>query len=60
MKDPPALTAGVKKVRYFDTAVRGFFVELRASCATFYFRYTDERGRKPETKLGRYGDVTVD
>lgn len=60
MKEPPALPAGVMKVRYFDTAVRGFFVEFRASCATFYFRYTDERGRKPETKLGRYGDVTVD
>lgn len=60
MKAPPALPAGVSKVRYFDTTVRGFFVELRTSCATFYFRYTDERGRKPETKLGRYGDVTVD
>jgi integrase len=44
---------GRKKVDYFDLTQRGFMVEVRCSGgATYYQRYTDERGRDRQYKIG--------
>lgn len=41
------------KVDYFDTEQRGFMLEVRRSGGkTFYQRYTDERGRERQFKIG--------
>jgi integrase len=43
----------VKKIDYFDTMTRGFMLEVRSSGGkTFYQRYTDERGRERQYKIG--------
>lgn len=45
---------GRKKVDYFDLTQRGFMVEVRCSGgATYYQRYTDERGRQRQYKSRR-------
>ena len=54
------LPAGRAKRRLFDGRLHGFVAEQRATTITFYFRYTDARGRTREIKLGRLGDITVD
>ena len=59
-KAPPEVPTGTGKVRYFDDRTTGFIMEVRSSVITFYFRYSDDRRRAKEIKLGRYGDVTVD
>jgi integrase len=42
-----------KKVDYFDAAQRGFMLEVRCSGGkTYYQRYTDERGRERQYKIG--------
>jgi integrase len=42
-----------KKIDYFDTTMRGFMLEVRASGGkTYYQRYTDERGRERQFKIG--------
>jgi integrase len=44
---------GAKKIDYFDSAQRGFMLEVRRSGGkTFYQRYTDERGRERQFKIG--------
>jgi integrase len=44
---------GVKKVDFFDSAQRGFMLEVRRSGGkTYYQRYTDERGRERQFKIG--------
>ncbi len=60
IRDLPPLLAGAGKLRLFDRDLRGFIAEQRATGITFYFRYTDGRGRAREVKLGRAGDVTVE
>lgn len=58
---PPALPPDVKKRRYFDDKVTGFFMEHRnTGTVTFYVRYTPAHGRPREVRLGRLGDVTLD
>src|SRR5215470_19934944 len=43
----------IKKIDYFDTTMRGFMLEVRASGGkTYYQRYTDERGRERQFKIG--------
>jgi integrase len=59
-RDLPPPPDGAAKVRIFDDRLPGFILERRRNGATFYLRYTDQRGRGREVKLGRYGDVTVD
>jgi integrase len=45
--------AGRKKVDYFDLTQRGFMLEVRCSGgSTYYQRYTDERGRERQYKIG--------
>ena len=42
-----------KKIDYFDATMRGFMLEVRASGGkTYYQRYTDERGRERQFKIG--------
>lgn len=42
-----------KKIDYFDTTQRGFMLEVRCSGGkTYYQRYTDERGRERQYKIG--------
>ena len=42
-----------KKTDYFDAAQRGFMLEVRCSGGkTYYQRYTDERGRERQYKIG--------
>src|SRR5258707_9445752 len=44
---------GVKKIDFFDGGQRGFMLEVRSSGGkTFYQRYTDERGRERQFKIG--------
>jgi len=44
---------GHKKIDYFDTVMRGFLLEVRPSGGkTYYQRYTDERGRTQQFKIG--------
>ncbi|HWV42747.1 tyrosine-type recombinase/integrase [Pseudorhodoplanes sp.] len=49
------------KVDYFDTEQRGFMLEVRRSGGkTFYQRYTDERGRERQYKIGPADALTLD
>src|SRR5262249_30004556 len=52
--------SGHKKIDYFDTAMRGFMLEVRASGGkTYYQRYTDERGRERQFKIGPADVLTL-
>lgn len=52
---------GRKKVDYFDQTQRGFLVEVRCSGrATYYQRYTDERGRERQYKIGGVDVVSLE
>lgn len=45
--------AGLKKIDFFDRNQRGFMLEVRCSGGkTYYQRYTDERGRERQFKIG--------
>jgi Arm DNA-binding domain len=49
-----------KKIDYFDTTMRGFMLEVRASGGkTYYQRYTDERGREHQFKIGPADALTL-
>ena len=49
-----------KKIDYFDTSMRGFMLEVRASGGkTYYQRYTDERGRERQFKIGPADVLTL-
>jgi integrase len=49
------------KVDYFDSGQRGFMLEVRSSGGkTFYQRYTDERGRERQYKIGPADALTLD
>lgn len=49
-----------KKIDYFDIALRGFMLEVRASGGkTYYQRYTDERGRERQYKVGPADVLTL-
>src|SRR5664280_3868851 len=53
-------SADHKKIDYFDTTMRGFMLEVRASGGkTYYQRYTDERGRERQYKVGPADVLTV-
>ena len=48
------------KIDYFDTTMRGFMLEVRASGGkTYYQRYTDERGRERQYKVGPANVLTL-
>lgn len=48
------------KIDYFDTTMRGFMLEVRASGGkTYYQRYTDERGRERQYKIGPADVLTL-
>ena len=50
-----------RKVDYFDVGQRGFLLEVRASGGkTFYQRYTDERGRERQYKIGPADVLSLD
>ncbi len=50
-----------KKTDYFDLGQRGFLLEVRQSGGkTYYQRYTDERGRERQYKIGPADVVTLD
>jgi Arm DNA-binding domain len=43
----------MKKIDFFDIEQRGFMLEVRRSGGkTYYQRYTDERGRERQFKIG--------
>lgn len=53
--------AGRKKIDYFDVTQRGFMLEVRSSGGkTFYQRYTDERGRERQYKIGPSDVLTLE
>ena len=53
--------AGRRKVDFFDAGQRGFMLEVRASGGkTYYQRYTDERGRERQYKIGAADVLTLD
>jgi Arm DNA-binding domain len=50
----------VGKVDFFDATLKGFMLEVRASGGkTYYQRYTDERGRERQFKIGPAGVLTL-
>jgi len=50
-----------KKTDYFDVGQRGFMLEVRSSGGkTFYQRYTDDRGRERQYKIGPADVVSLD
>jgi integrase len=52
--------ADQNKVDYFDTIMRGFMLEVRISGGkTYYQRYTDERGRERQFKIGPADILTL-
>lgn len=52
---------GRKKTDFFDSAQRGFLLEARVSGGkTYYQRYTDERGRERQYKIGAADVLTLD
>jgi integrase len=52
---------GRRKVDYFDETQRGFMLEVRCSGGkTFYQRYTDERGRERQYKIGPADVLTLE
>lgn len=56
-----ACPAGRRKTDYFDSTQRGFLLEVRCSGGkTYYQRYTDERGRERQYKIGPADVVTLD
>lgn len=56
-----ACAPGRNKVDFFDVDQRGFMLEVRASGGkTYYQRYTDERGRERQYKIGPADALTLD
>jgi integrase len=52
---------GRRKVDFFDQAQRGFLLEVRASGGkTFYQRYSDDRGRERQFKIGPADVLNLD
>ena len=52
--------AGNKKIVYFDSTCKGLFLEVRESGGrTYYLRFTDERGKSRQLKLGDARDITL-
>ncbi len=50
-----------KKVDYFDAGQRGFMIEVRCSGGkTYYQRYTDDRGRERQYKIGSAHVLSLD
>lgn len=50
-----------KKSDFFDVSQRGFMLEVRCSGGkTYYQRYTDERGRERQYKIGSTDVLTLD
>ena len=50
-----------KKTDYFDVTQRGFLLEVRRSGGkTYYQRYTDERGRERQYKIGPAEVLTLE
>lgn len=52
---------GRRKTDYFDAGQRGFLLEVRCSGGkTYYQRYTDERGRERQYKIGSAEVLSLD
>jgi integrase len=52
---------GRKKADFFDSGQRGFMLEVRCSGGkTYYQRYTDERGRERQFKIGPADVLSLD
>jgi len=55
-----ACPPGRRKIEYYDVKWAGFLLEVRASGGkTFYQRYTDERGRERQYRLGPAHVISV-
>ena len=56
----PKLAPASGTVNYFDTEIKGFVLEHRASGgATFYFRYRDASAKVRLHRIGRSDDISV-
>ena len=52
--------AGRKKIVFFDTSCKGLFLEVRESGGrTYYLRFTDDRSRNRQLKLGDARDLSL-
>ena len=52
---------GRKKIDFFDASQRGLMLEVRCSGGkTYYQRYTDERGRERQFKIGPADVISLD
>ncbi len=51
---------GKDKARLYDTRCKGLMLEVRATgTKTYFIKYTDQRGRRKQMKLGRACDISV-
>ena len=52
---------GKSKVDYYDTAITGFILEVRASGGkTFHLRYRDPHGKQRQHKIGDSKSLSFD
>jgi len=52
---------GKKKTDYYDTAITGFLLEVRASGnRAYYLRFQDAHGDQRQHRIAGYGDLTFD
>ena len=55
-----ACPIGSKKIVYFDSTCKGLFLEVRESGGrTYYLRFTDQRSRSRQLKLGDARDLSI-
>ncbi|MFV3131122.1 tyrosine-type recombinase/integrase [Niveispirillum sp. KHB5.9] len=60
MNNPPAIPVGKRRVRVYDSEIKGLSVEFRPKKkASFRFRYFDQYHREQMIGLGRFGAVTI-
>ena len=53
--------SGQRKIDYFDSKQKGFLIEVRSSgYKTYYQRYSDERARERQFKIGRADILTTE
>ena len=57
---PLVCPSGSKKIVYFDSRCKGLLLEVRVSGGrTYYLRFTDERSRSRQHKLGDACDISL-
>jgi integrase len=51
---------GKKKIVYWDSAIKGFILEVRASGSTYALRFRDQRNSQKQHKIGSAKDISFE